>query len=99
MMLKGRSVVAIAACVLALHAAALWALHAGLASRKPEVVLPVQMLARLVEPPRPIAPRRSAATSSSSAGSPIRFIAAIIPIACAVPWVIACRSSVTPTAR
>ncbi|MCZ4313995.1 TonB family protein [Comamonadaceae bacterium G21597-S1] len=56
MMLKGRSVVAIAACVLALHAAALWALHAGLASRKPDVVVPVQMLARLVEPPRPIAP-------------------------------------------
>ncbi len=56
MMLKGRSVVAIAAGVLALHAAALWALHAGLASRKPEVVVPVQMLARLVEPPRPIAP-------------------------------------------
>lgn len=48
------TVVAVATCVLALHAAAMWALQRGLMTRKPEVVVPVQLLARFVEPPRPI---------------------------------------------
>ncbi|MEO7940821.1 MAG: TonB family protein [Burkholderiaceae bacterium] len=46
----------VAICVLVLHAVALWALQRGLAMHRPEVVVPVHLLAQLVEPPRPIAP-------------------------------------------
>ena len=43
-------------CVLMLHGAALWALHLGLGNRKPEIVVPVHLLAQLVEQPRLIVP-------------------------------------------
>lgn len=52
----GRTTIAVAACVLLLHAAALWALHFGIGVRKPEVVVPVQMLARMIEPTQPMTP-------------------------------------------
>lgn len=44
---------ATAAAVLALHAAAVWALNAGLRMRVAEMVVPVQMLATLVDAPTP----------------------------------------------
>ncbi|MDM7949621.1 energy transducer TonB [Hydrogenophaga sp.] len=43
----------IAATVLVLHLLALWALHAGLLHRPVEQVIPVQVLAELIEPPQP----------------------------------------------
>lgn len=46
----------VATCVLLLHAAALWALQAGLAGSKPTVVVRVHLLARMVEPPPPVVP-------------------------------------------
>lgn len=45
----------VAAAVLALHAAAVWALHGGLRERVQEVLVPVQMVAELVEPATPVA--------------------------------------------
>ena len=48
--------IATAAAVLALHAAAVWALNAGLRMRAVEIVVPVQMLAALVDTPAPVAP-------------------------------------------
>ena len=44
----------VAICVVILHGAALWALQLGLATHRPEVVVPVHLLAQLVEPPQPI---------------------------------------------
>jgi protein TonB len=52
---RKRTMTTVAVCVLGLHVAALWALQAGLSIRKPAIVIPVQLQARLVEPPRPIA--------------------------------------------
>lgn len=45
----------VAAAVLALHAAAAWALHGGLRARVQEVLVPVQMVAELLEPAAPVA--------------------------------------------
>lgn len=42
--------------VIALHVAAVWALQAGLLRRAVEVVIPVEVLAELIEPPPPPAP-------------------------------------------
>ena len=42
--------------VLLLHGVALWALHTGLLRRAVEILVPVQLLAEFVEPPRPVAP-------------------------------------------
>lgn len=47
--------IAIAAAVLALHVAAAWALNAGLRARAVDIVVPVQMLAALVDAPAPAA--------------------------------------------
>jgi periplasmic protein TonB len=44
---------AIAAGVVVFHAAALWALQSGLLRRAVEVVVPVEILAQIVEPPQP----------------------------------------------
>jgi len=41
--------------VLALHVAAVWALNAGLRARVVEVLVPVQLVAQLIEQPRPVA--------------------------------------------
>jgi protein TonB len=41
--------------VLALHVAAVWALNAGLRARVVEVLVPVQLLAQLIEQPLPVA--------------------------------------------
>lgn len=41
--------------VLALHVAAVWALNTGLRARAVEVLVPVQLLAQLIEPPPPVA--------------------------------------------
>jgi protein TonB len=46
----------IAGIVVALHAAALWALQNGLLRRVTEVVIPVQILAEFIEPPKPVEP-------------------------------------------
>lgn len=53
---RRRAVVAIAAIVLVLHAAALWALNAGLTARTSDTVAPAPMLARIVALPAPSAP-------------------------------------------
>ncbi|MFT3719518.1 energy transducer TonB [Pseudorhodoferax sp.] len=42
--------------VIALHAAALWALQNGLLQRAVEVIVPVEILSQFVEPPRPTPP-------------------------------------------
>jgi periplasmic protein TonB len=44
---------AIAAGVVVFHAAALWALQSGLLRRAVEVIVPVEVLAQIVEPPQP----------------------------------------------
>lgn len=43
----------IAASVVLFHLAALWALQAGLLHRTAEIVVPVEMLSQLIEPPAP----------------------------------------------
>ncbi|MEJ5991888.1 energy transducer TonB [Ramlibacter sp. PS3R-8] len=48
--------VLIAGSVLALHAAALWALQSGLVRRAVEVVVPVEILSSIVTPPAPVQP-------------------------------------------
>lgn len=42
--------------VLVFHAAALWALQSGLLMRAVEVVVPVEILSQLIEPPKPTPP-------------------------------------------
>lgn len=44
----------IAAGVVVLHVLALWALHTGLLRRTVELFVPVQMLSKFIEPPRPV---------------------------------------------
>ena len=59
---------AVIACgVIALHAGALWALQAGLVRTVTEIVLPVEIVSRLVTPPQPAAtpPTISSTTSIS----------------------------------
>ncbi len=46
----------IAGSVILLHVAALWALNTGLLRRAVEVLVPVQMLSEIVEPPQPVPP-------------------------------------------
>ena len=55
MSVLNRNVVIFGSVVL-LHLAALWALHTGLLRRAVEVLVPVQLLAEIVEPPRPAPP-------------------------------------------
>ena len=47
--------VAIVLAVLGLHMLAVWALQSGLLRRAMEIVIPVQVLAELIEPPQPVA--------------------------------------------
>lgn len=47
--------VAIVLSVLGLHVLAVWALQSGLLRRAMEIVIPVQVLAELIEPPQPVA--------------------------------------------
>jgi periplasmic protein TonB len=42
--------------VLMFHALAIWALQSGLLSRAVELVVPVDALAQIIEPPKPVAP-------------------------------------------
>lgn len=46
--------VAIVLSVLGLHVLAVWALQSGLLRRAMEIVIPVQVLAELIEPPQPV---------------------------------------------
>lgn len=46
----------IVTAVLLLHALALWALNSGLLHRVVEIVVPVEVLSEVVEPPRPVVP-------------------------------------------
>lgn len=46
----------IAGSVVLFHAAALWALQSGLLRKAAEVVVPVELLAQIIEPPRPAPP-------------------------------------------
>ncbi len=56
-MTNQKAVIAIVAfCVLILHGAVLWALFVGLVPHKREMVVPVHLLAQLIEPPRPVVP-------------------------------------------
>lgn len=48
--------VVIAGGVVLFHAAALWALQSGLLRRAAEVVIPVEIISQLVEPPKPAPP-------------------------------------------
>lgn len=48
-----RKPMALAAGVLLLHGAALWALQSGLLQRMVEVVMPVELVSEFIEPPRP----------------------------------------------
>lgn len=50
------TVTIVAFCVLVLHAVALWALQRGLSMHRPEIVVPVHLLARRIEPAQPIVP-------------------------------------------
>jgi len=47
---------AIAGGVILFHAAALWALQSGLLRRAAEVVIPVEIISELIEPPKPAPP-------------------------------------------
>jgi protein TonB len=55
-LLAGRRSVAIAGGVVLFHVAALWGMQSGLIRRAVEVVVPVEVLAQLIEPPKPPAP-------------------------------------------
>ncbi len=46
----------IAGAVLAFHALAIWALQSGLLMRAVEMVVPVEVLAQIIEPPKPVPP-------------------------------------------
>ncbi len=47
---------AIVSSVLVFHAAALWALQSGLVRKAVEIIVPVEMLSQLIEPPKPKPP-------------------------------------------
>ena len=47
----------IASAVLVFHVFAIWALQTGLLMRAVEVVVPVEVLAQIMEPPKPMAPK------------------------------------------
>jgi periplasmic protein TonB len=47
----------IASAVLVFHVLAIWALQTGLLMRAVEMVVPVEVLAQIIEPPRPIQPK------------------------------------------
>ena len=49
-------IIVIAAAVLAFHALAIWALQSGLLMRAVEMVVPVEVLAQIIEPPKPAPP-------------------------------------------
>lgn len=49
-------IVVIASAVLLFHALAIWALQSGLLMRAVEMVLPVEVLAQIIEPPKPVPP-------------------------------------------
>jgi len=76
-----RMMVAIAAIVLVLHAAALWALNVGMRARTPEKTAPVPMLARIVEPPQASAtvPPAMAPHSSIAPGTAAPIPTPILP--------------------
>lgn len=46
----------IAGAVLAFHALAIWALQSGLLMRAVEMVVPVEVIAQIIEPPKPVIP-------------------------------------------
>jgi protein TonB len=46
----------IAGAVLVFHALAIWALQSGLLMRAVEMVVPVEVLAQIIEPPKPVVP-------------------------------------------
>jgi periplasmic protein TonB len=54
--LSQHRVVVIAGAVLLFHALAIWALQSGLLMRAVEIVVPVQVLAQIIEPPKPTPP-------------------------------------------
>jgi periplasmic protein TonB len=49
-------IVVIAGAVLMFHALAIWALQSGLLMRAVELVVPVEVLAQIIEPPKPVVP-------------------------------------------
>lgn len=53
---SGNSTAIIAALVVVFHVLAVWALQSGLLRRVAEVVVPVQVLSEVIEPPRPTLP-------------------------------------------
>lgn len=53
---RTRRAALIVTAVLLLHALALWALNSGLLRRVVEIVVPVEVLSEVVEPPRPVIP-------------------------------------------
>lgn len=54
--LSRHRIVVIAGAVLAFHALAIWALQSGLLMRAVELVVPVAVLAQIIEPPKPEPP-------------------------------------------
>lgn len=54
--LSRHRIVVIAGAVLAFHALAIWALQSGLLMRAVEMVVPVTVLAQIIEPPKPVPP-------------------------------------------
>ena len=48
---------AIATAVLLLHGGGLWALQSGMLRRAVELVVPVELLSQIIEPPKPIPPK------------------------------------------
>jgi protein TonB len=63
---------AIACGVIALHAGALWALQAGLVRNVTEIVLPVEIVSRLVTPPQPAATPPAPSPSPAPPGTQLR---------------------------
>lgn len=53
---SGRSTLVIAVAVVGFHVLALWALQSGLLRRVVEIVVPVEILSEVIEPPRPTPP-------------------------------------------
>jgi periplasmic protein TonB len=49
-------IVVIAGAVVMFHALAIWALQSGLLMRAVEMVVPVEVLAQIIEPPKPVVP-------------------------------------------
>jgi periplasmic protein TonB len=49
-------ILVIAGAVLVFHALAIWALQSGLLMRAVEMVVPVEVLAQIIEPPKPVVP-------------------------------------------